>query len=224
MPEDADVQTALEVTTKSTGDADVILIEVNKLEIKTHDDAIQASKSLDEVKIKSKRLDLKRVDLKAGALETCREIDGFFKPAINAYDELAKIYRRKINGYNTEQARIVTEKQEKEQLRVKKIEDDKKAKILEQAKKAEEKGNTQKAESLTERADAYVAPVKVIPKAQKVTGFVARKRWVGKVIDKSKVPLVYMDVNQTKLNKFAVMHKENANGQVPGVQFYSENI
>ena len=90
-------------------------------------------------------------------------------------------------------------------------------------KKWEEKGKTEKAEELLEKAEEVVpeTPV-VIAMTEKPKGVSYSQKWMAEVIDIDKVPREYLIPNMQALNGIAQSTKGTI--QIPGVKFLSEKI
>lgn len=106
--------------------------------------------------------------LKDAAHKAHKAITSKESEELKPLDEAITILRNKMNAFNEEQKRL----ERIEQARLQKIADDAAAaereKLLKAAIKAEEKGQTDKSETLLDRAeDVYVAPVTVAPTVAK---------------------------------------------------------
>lgn len=92
---------------------------------------------------------------------------------------------------------------------------------LKQAQKAEDKGDTELAESLME-TPVIVPVMKVESNIPKVNGLNTRKNWKAEVIDKDLVPDEYWVINQQALDGLARATKGTMT--IPGVRFYEETV
>ena len=107
-------------------------------------------------------------DLKESAHQAHKKICDRESSELKPVDEAINILRDTMNAFNAEQKRL----EAIEQARLQKIADDateaERQRLLKLAVKAEEKGNTDRADALLERAeDLYVAPVTVAPTVAK---------------------------------------------------------
>lgn len=119
--------------------------------------------------------------------------------------------RSKMEHYwQAEQARLAAEEERK------RIEAEKQMQI---AADAEAAGDTETAQIATALAAMEESTVTVAPKA---AGVAMRETWVAKVIDKSKVPLEYMEVNMSALNAVAKATKGKIS--IPGVEFEKQVV
>ena len=119
--------------------------------------------------------------------------------------------RSKMSHYwQAEQARIAAEEERKRQEA---------ERLVQTAVEAEAAGDTETAETYTALAAMEEARVTVAPKA---AGVSMRETWVAKVVDKSKVPLEYMEVNLSALNAVAKATKGKL--QIPGIEFEKQIV
>jgi len=126
-----------------------------------------------------------------------------------AYDDKMEAIRR------AEQRRIDAKAREEEERKRKQLE-----------KRAEEwaaKGKEAKAEELQEQAEEVevVAPV-VAPKVEKIKGVSFKENWSAIVVDETKVPREYLQVNTMALNRIAKATKGSI--KIPGVEFKMDKI
>ncbi len=171
-----------------------------------------------EKEIESKRKEITRpldvakkavMDLFRAPLEKLGIAEGNIKPGMVTFDE--------------KQEKIRREHQEKLDRQAKVEEDRKKKDLEKRAKKAEENGKAEKAEELREQKEAtHIEAPLVAPRIEKPKGISYITRWSAEVIDKSKLPLEYLEPNYSMLNKLAQATK----GKIPiaGVKFNSEKI
>lgn len=118
--------------------------------------------------------------IKKDAYDSWKGICAKENEAIKPIDAADKYLRSEINGYLEEQERIRLAVQRKAEEEARAAAEKEKAKLLEQAVKAEESGKIGKAEALIEKAEAvYQAPVIVPATVQKTVrlenGSVTRK-------------------------------------------------
>ena len=142
-------------------------------------------------------------------LEECSKIEGQLK-------NLMGEYQRELDRVRREQEAIEAEKARKKQ-----------AKLMERAQKAADKGHDEKAEELESQALSTQATN--IPDAPKTNGVSSREVWTAEVINKkdfviaaanNPALLQCLDINQSNLNRLAVMMKEEFN--FPGAKAESK--
>ena len=126
-----------------------------------------------------------------------------------AYDDKMEAIRR------AEQRRIDAKAREEEERKRKQLE-----------KRAEEwaaKGKEAKAEELQEQAEEVevVAPV-VAPKVEKIKGVSFKENWSAIVVDETKVPREYLQVNTMALNRIAKATRGSI--KIAGVEWKMEKI
>jgi len=180
---------------------------------------------------KSKILDyfkpLKEAAHKAHKTITQREAE-----EIKPLDEADTIVRKGISDYLNEQERIRKETQRKAEAEAAEAARIEQEKILKQAVKAEEKGNTEKAESLIEKAEnIYFQPVIIPSIIQKTTkletgGGITRKTEIEveiyneinflKAITVGKVPLAAIEFKLGVIKSWVKTMKIK-HGEIPGL-------
>jgi len=133
------------------------------------------------------------------------------------------VVKNKMIMYDDKMKAKQREEQRKIDLKAE-IEADKKRKELAaRAEKWAAKGKTIKAEELQEQAEdvEVIAPV-VAPKVEKVRGVSFKENWSAIVVDETKVPREYLQVNTMALNRIAKATKGSI--KIPGVEFKMEKI
>lgn len=134
-----------------------------------------------------------------------------------------KIVKDKLIVYTTEQQRLECAQQDKLDRQAKTEEERKKKALEERAKKAEEQGKTDKAAELREKKeDVQVAAPIAAPRVETPKGITYRENWYAEVIDKTKIPMEYLEPNMPMLNKMAKAMKDQIT--IPGVKFICEKI
>lgn len=112
--------------------------------------------------------------------------------------------------------------QRAEEERIRKLqEEEERQRLLKRSQVAEEFGDVEKAEEAKEAAENVVVetPVLVHEKTT-VKGQSVRKNWKAQVVDKTKIPVMFMEPNMPALNDFARTTKGQS--PMPGVEFYEE--
>lgn len=118
------------------------------LTITTPDQYTAADKLLGVIKTAFNEAEAKRTELKAPVLTLGREIDGAFKPAKEAYDRGENVIKQAMLAFRRRQEAEA----ERRAAEIRQKEDERKAKLLQRAETAEEKGKDRQAETLREQA------------------------------------------------------------------------
>lgn len=151
--------------------------------------------------------------------EAVAQKDRHLKPL----EQAEKFVKEKTVAYYTEQERKRREEERKAQEKADREAQKEKDRLEARAKKAEENGDTTKAETLRDKAEE-VEPVDlfVAPKVEQSAGVSYREKWTAIVIDKKTVPDEWKTINQSALDR----HAQNTKGQIaiPGVKFKVEKI
>lgn len=144
--------------------------------------------------------------------ESCNQKNLVIDPLKKA-EELLK---GKACAYNAEQQRIADAEQARIDAQKRKEQEE----LLAKAKKAEEKGQIEKAENLMQQAQNIPAPVveKAVPKAEGIT---IKKVWKFRVKDANAIPREYMIPNEKALQGIATSTKGSI--KIAGIEFYSED-
>lgn len=186
-----------------------------------------------EIKENYGQLEDKRVSLKAGALQTCRDIDAFFKPAIAALEEVEVVLKDKANDY--EQKQLYLKEQAEKEAKAKAEKERKRKEDL--AKKAMARGDIKKAKEHIEKSMEVVTEV-VEETFERPESASISESWYAEVTDFEKLILAVADSitmkrkgeqpfvtiptdallpNKTHLNKAAKAMKDQV--RWPGVDF-----
>lgn len=144
--------------------------------------------------------------------------DKFLKPTVALEDELKdklKTYERQKER-EAEKARMVAEveRQKKIDEENKRRQDEADAKAKKEAELFNEDPKDVVADKVEEVNPDDIEVEQPLPTIEKVTGLGFKRTWKAKVIDKSKIPLEYLEVNMPALNRVAREMKEKFN--VPG--------
>lgn len=205
------------------------------------------------IKAKQKEVDGMRVKMKAPALETCRQIDAFFKGPLDFLSDAEKSYKTAMVAFDNEQERMRREQQRKVDEAARKERE-----MLEQkAREAREKAEREAAE-LRRQAEAAAAAGRAEEAAKlasKATKTIDKADAKAEGLEQSAMqvvtPTVVMDapkvsgitkrvvwfarvVNPNLLpREYLVPNEKALDGiakatkgeiQIPGVEFYSENL
>jgi len=201
---------------------------VKSLRISNSQEHVNSAEFLKKIKAVSKAIDDCRKDITKPLDELKKKVMDFFKEPLTELSEAESILKKAILSYQQEQERIRREEEAKAIAKAKAEEEKKRKALEERAKKAEEQGNSAKAEMLRDKADdVYVPTVVTAPTVEKVQGISTKKVWKAKIVDANKIPQnVYINDEkvtaaiQAILNKLATATK----GAMPidGVDFYQE--
>ncbi len=200
--------------------ADQFLAAANAMEITTNDQYVFATKWRNDNKKQQKDLDEDRKSLLAPIREAVERINEKYKPFINILISADNIVSDKIKAY----LRKCEEDQRKERAAAEERARVERERLQVRAQKAEDKGQTEKAQVLAEQAATVVAaPVAELPKSAAGT---TRKVWTGKVLNAQAVckliadgviPSTCIEFKQAELNKLASQWK--ATRQFEGLLF-----
>jgi hypothetical protein len=196
---------------------------VKGLTINNNQEYLNSGEFLKQVKTVSKLIDDSRKELTRPLDEAKKRVMEFFKEPLDQLLSAESMLKRAILDYQQEQERIRREEEQKAIARAKAEEERKRRALEERATKAEESGNTAKAELLRERADdVYVPTVVTAPTLEKVKGISTKKVWKFRVTDECKIPREYLVINEAMLGKMAQATQGKI--PVPGVEFYQEDV
>jgi len=191
----------------------------DKFVVKNQETLLEAKARLDHCVSKAKFFNDKRLSITRPmdlAKKTAKEM---FDVPINALNRAEKYLRAAMDKYNTEQADKMQELQDKINREAEAKARKERERLEASAKKWEEKGKTEKAEEIRERAEDVTAmPDVVLAEPEKIAGISWRNNWKGEVFDESLLPEQYFTktVNQKVID---VMVKESGGKiKIPGVR------
>lgn len=216
-------QDATTITTTSSKEADQFLVKARSLNISTGQDYEGAVDFLKIVKSGYNGLEKKRREIVNPINAAKAVIQDMFKPDLVRYKEVEGIIKGQISIF-LKAEEVKRKKAQEEAERKARVEEEKRKKELEkQAANAESKGKLEKAEEKREEIEQVHVPVNVPqPAAFKKKGISTSIVWKARVVDKSKIPHEYLDVNLPMLNKVGQATKGQL--RIDGVEFYSENV
>lgn len=170
-----------------------------------------------------KALDTKRKELTKPLHDLKKQWIDFFQPAIDTLSQAEVLYKKAINTYVEKQEKIRREAEAAQREKARKEQE----KLQARAKKHEDAGRTEKADSLNMQAEMVQQPIvnsaPVTPK-----GVYTRTTWSAEITDKmkflkavieGKIPHAAISINVAFLNKQAVALKDELN--YPGVKAVS---
>ena len=132
-------------------------------------------------------------------------------------NDAERVVKAKMGNYSTKQARIAREEQQRKEREAREAEETRR---LAEAEALEKEGRNEEAEQVIEAPICVaVAPPPPPPKAQ---GISTTKRFKFRVVDKSKIPLAYMQHNEVLIGQVVRQQHEAAEKIIPGIQVYFE--
>lgn len=207
------------------------ITRVNNLSIKTDSDNLECQNMIKGIKQARARIYkfFHEPVMKAHeAWQSAKKIENFF---VKPYDEMEETLKGKSCKFVEEQERIAREKADRAEAERRDRERREREKLEQKAVDADEKGNTEKAETLRQQAEnVYVPPKEVITSPTSVAkGTIYRDVWIGDVTNKmdllrsiidGRIPHTVIEIDQAMLNKQADLFKDTV--IIPGVRFRSE--
>ena len=141
------------------------------------------------------------------------------EPAISA----ERVVKSKMIVYSDEQERLRQIEQRKIDAKARAEEERKRKELEARAEKWAAKGKTAKAEELQEQAEEVEVAAPVIAvKIDKIKGVSFKENWSAIVVDETKVPREYMQVNTMALNRIAKATRGSI--KIAGVEWKMEKI
>lgn len=201
---------------------------VRSLTITNNQEYQNSGEFLKKIKTVSKMIDDARKDITKPLDDAKKRVMDFFREPLTQLSDAEKMLKGAILGYQQEQNRIAEEERRKAEAKAKAEEERKRKALEERAAKAEENGNSAKAEMLREQADDVRVKTVVAPaRIEKVQGIATKKVWKAKIQDYTKIPSSFylndpkvQDAIQSAMNNFAKGTKGNV--PVEGVEFFQE--
>lgn len=195
---------------------DVNIEKANSMVITSAETYLDATDFLKTLKGMQKEAETKFEKSIKASYAAWKEICNLKNSIVEPLAEAERLLKGKAIAYNQEQERIAAAKQARIDAQKRKEQEE----LLAKAKKAEEKGQTEKAENLMQQAQNMPAPVveKAVPKN---SGISIKKNWKFRVKDVNAIPREYMIPNEKALQGIATSTKGSI--KIPGVEFYSED-
>lgn len=229
MGVNAEVKDVLEVGTIDMRRAGVALRKARTLQevvanikISTDECLQQATDIMNKaIKARIKELNAERLSMTRPLDEVKAKIMAKYRPAIEALESAEKLVKFKILEYTKKKEAEIAEKEAKLRAQAEAEAEKERAKLEAKAEKARQKGKENMADELLMAAESIVpmAPILDRPKANGVS---VRKIWRARVTDKAALPENFKIPDMEALNKIAA--STHGEMQVPGVEFYSEDI
>ena len=200
--------------------ADRFLSSARDFEIRTAEDSGQAQILRAAVNGEIKRLEAERLGITRPLDESKARIMALYRQPLSLLKDALDAYGAKILRYNSEQERIRAEAQAKLDREAAQ----ERARILESAKRAIEKGQENKAQTLEARAAAVVAPI-IRTDAPKVAGTQFREVWKFRIRDAGKINAHFTMPDETRIGMIVRSMKADAPSVVgEGLEVYAEKI
>jgi len=189
-----------------------------------------AADQLKAIKSKTKELDELRKSLTKPLDESKKRIMEFFKKPLAFLAMAEASIKSAILKWQEEQESIRRAEEDK----IRKAQQKEAEELQRRAREEEEKANRFKTEKAKEAAQARAEELKakaaqtaaVVPvvqsKVEKVAGIATKTIWKFRITDLSQLPKEYMLPNEKLLGEVARSTKGSL--EVPGIEFYSENI
>ena len=155
----------------------------------------------------------------------CEEIEGIIETKMvdqkRRERAAAEAEERRINEERRKEAERLAEEQRK--AREKEIEAQRKAGDIGKREAAKQ---VKEAAVEAEAVKANVQEVKVLDSTPKVAGLRQRVQWKFKIVDESKIPRAFMQVNETAIGQFvrAAKDKGLSENTIPGIEVWSEDV
>ena len=125
-------------------------------------------------------------------------------------------YKNKIASYVQEQDRIARAEQQRKAAEARMVEE---KRIADEAELLAKDDRVEEAVALVDKpvVVAVAEPVKTAAK-----GMSTRTEWKFRVVDKAKIPLAYMNVNEVLIGQSVRLQHEAAADLIPGIEVYSD--
>lgn len=183
--------------------------------IVTAQDYENSADMLKKVKASQKRLEDLRTAITKPLNVALKAANDLFRAPAEKLVQVERQIKGEIGRYADEQERLRREEQRKADEAARK----EREKLEAQARKAEESGKVEKAETLQQRAETIVAPV-IQREPPKVTGVSMREVARFEITDASQLPREYMVPDEKKIRGVVAALKTGAN--IPGVRVWME--
>ncbi len=197
------------------------------LVIKTSSDSLEAQEILKEIKLRAKQIHEKFDPPVRAAHESWKRVKELYNFFTEPFSDAEVIIKRKIIVFEAAEQKKRDDAAKAAEAKRQEDERKRQEEIRRQAAEAEAKGKTEKAESLREKAETYVAPpVFMAPEPVQAQGTSFKKTWIAEVTDlptllksiaEGRAPLGIISINQSALNQYAKGVKGTM--PVPGLKF-----
>lgn len=199
-----------------------MLTTYKQTQIKTNEHYVKAGEVLKDIKAKINDLNTERKTVTKPMDEAKNKIMDWFKRPIGWLQDAEGAIKKAMLSFQKEQKRIREEQERKLATEAKEREAREKATLEKRAQKAEEKGNTVKADALREQKEEvqHTAPV-LSDRVDKVDGISTKKVWKFQIIDENLIPRSYLIVNEIAIGK--IVRATKGAIPIPGIRIYSED-
>jgi len=204
--------------------------QAEMLVIRTQDESVLSQEHLKELKRRRAIVHDKFDPPVKAAHSSWKKAKDLYNFFIDPFDSAERTIKSKVVAFESEQERKRQDEARKAEAQRQAEERKRREEIEAQAKRAEEKGNLEKAEALREKAEnVVVAPVFTPPPAPKVAGTQFNKAWKAEVLSlrlfckavvECRIPEAVIEVNQSALNNLAKVIKDTQ--KIEGIRFYEE--
>lgn len=207
---------------ESTEIAEGLMNETSLFKIKTQIDYELAADMLKRIKSKYNEVDNIRKNITKPLDMAKKAVMELFNKPLTLLSNAESKLKENMIAFHNEQERI--RKAEEEKLRKKAEEEElKKKEALEvRAQKAEEKGDTEKANELREKKEDIFVPTPILSEPEQPKGISYKTLWSAEIVDQSQIPREYLIPNMQLLDKLASVYKDTK--EIPGIKFVSKKI
>jgi len=197
--------------------------EAKAIVISTQDHYEKANEFLRAVKGLQKEIHATFDPIVSAAHKTHQEATSKRKEHLDPAISAERVVKGKMIAYDDKMEAIRRAEQRRIDAKAREEEERKRKELAARAEKWAAKGKIAKAEELQEQAEEVevVAPV-VAPKVEKIKGVSFKENWSAIVVDETKVPREYLQVNTMALNRIAKATKGSI--KIPGVEFKMDKI
>jgi len=211
------------VAVKAQKDAPLMLKQAEAVVINTQQQYEAAKDMLDIVKGAWKSNEANRKTIAAPLNLAKAALQDLFRNPLATFKKAESIIKDAMIAYDNKMEAKRIEEQRKIDAKAREEEERKRKELAARAEKWAAKGKIAKAEELQEQAEEVevVAPV-VAPKVEKIKGVSFKENWSAIVVDETKVPREYLQVNTMALNRIAKATKGSI--KIPGVEFKMDKI
>lgn len=177
--------------------------------------------ALKEIKGRIKDLTDKRKEITGPIDKAKKAVMDLFRNPINLYTQAENNIKSAMITYTDEQE--AARKKEEDRLRREAVAREKKEKekLKKKAIKADEKGDTDKAEELRDQAEDVKVAAPIMPSnIGKVSGITYKTTWKFKVVDVNKIPREYLIPDEKAIRE--VVEATKGKLEIEGIEIYSE--
>jgi hypothetical protein len=176
-----------------------------------------ATEALQEVRTLTRRLDVDRTERTKPLLQQKRDIDAAYKPGEDALKKADFALLQQTSAWR----RQVEEDRRKAEVAAQAKAQREREAAEARAREFEEKGNVRKADEWERKAQLVAQPVipDVVPEVEGVT---YRKTWKFEVVDKTKLPAMYLIADEKTIG--GVVRAQGGECDIPGIRVWPEDV